>query len=268
MKKELIIMKLGGSLVTHKNRWTPTVNEDNLKRFAREIGEAYHKRKNEISLVLLHGAGSYGHVLATLYKSIENEKSERKLMGLAELQRLQNELNALFCSFMQNYNIPAFPVQASASAVLENEKLLHMDVRAIKCMLSLGLVPVLYGVPAYDKAKGGGVLSGDEIIKYLAKNLGAKRIIHVTDVDGVYDRDPKKFGDAKLIKEITRENFAEIEKNLSGSSHFDVSGGMWRKVRELMEIEGITGEIINGNKPGYVFRALMGEPGLGTVIKP
>ncbi len=267
VKKELIILKLGGSLITYKNRWMPAINEDNLKRFAKEISEAYEKRKNELNLILLHGAGSYGHVLATLYKALKDDAHERKLLGFAEIQRLQNELNAIVCSCLQNYNLPAFPVQASASAVMENETLLHMDVQAIKGLLSTGVIPVLYGVPAYDKALGGGILSGDKIMKYLAKELKPSRVIHVTDVDGVFDKDPKLFADAKLIRKITRDNFEKIEKALSGSVHFDVTGGMWRKVKEIFEVEGIKAEIINGLKKGFVKRALLGEEGLGTVIE-
>jgi isopentenyl phosphate kinase len=209
--KEFIIMKIGGSLITYKNRWMPTINEDNLKRFSKEIGEALEERKGELSLILLHGAGSYGHVLATLYKALKDTEYDRKLLGFAEIQRLQNELNAIVCSHLQNYNIPAIPVQPSSTAVMKNGKLIHMDLSAIKGMLKIGLVPVLYGVPAYDEGIGGSILSGDEIIKYLAEKLKPDRVIHVTDVDGVYDKDPKTFEDAKLIKEITKENFAEVE---------------------------------------------------------
>lgn len=267
MKKELVIMKLGGSLVTYKNRWMPTINEDNLKRFAKEIAEAYHMKKEKLNLILLHGAGSYGHVLATLYNALKENEYERKLLGFAEIQRLQNEFNSIVCAYLQNHNLPAFPVQASASAILENEKLVHLDIEAIKGLLSMEAIPVLYGVPAYDKIKGGGILSGDEIIRYLAEKLKPKRIIHVTDVDGIFDKDPKKHKNAKLIKKITRKNIKKIEKSLSGSTHFDVSGGMWRKVKELFELKNIEAEIINGLKEGYVKKALLGKKGLGTLIK-
>lgn len=267
MKKELVIMKLGGSLVTYKNRWMPTINEDNLKRFAKEIAEAYHLKKEKLKLILLHGAGSYGHVLATLYKVLNNDEHERRLLGFAEIQRLQNEFNSIVCAYLQNYNLPAFPVQASASAVLENEKLIHLDIEAIKGLLSVGTIPVLYGVPAFDKVLGGGILSGDEIIRYLAKELKPQRIIHVTDVDGIFDKDPKVYKNAKLIKKITRKNFKKIEKSLSGSKHFDVTGGMWKKVKELFELKNIKAEIINGLREGYIKRALLGEKGLGTIIE-
>ncbi len=268
-KDELIIMKIGGSLITHKNRWLPTLHEDNLKRISKEIHEAFEERKScgsGLKIVLIHGAGSYGHVLATLYKALRDDEYQRKLVGFAEIQRLQNELNALVCANLQNYNLPATPVQASATAILENERLVKMDVSAIRGMLDIGLIPVLYGVPAYDKKLGGGILSGDEIMKYLAIKLGAQRMIHVTDVDGVYDKDPKKHKNARLIKEITPENFSELVDSLSGSTHLDVTGGMFRKVRELMEVKGIEAEIINGMKKGNIKRALMGERGLGTTI--
>ncbi len=259
-------MKIGGSLITYKNRWVPSINEENLKRIGKEIGNALKKRKEELLLILIHGAGSYGHTLATLYNFLK-DKDKKKILGFAEIQRLQNELNTIVCSFLQNYDIPATPLQPSSSAVMNSGKLISLDVSTIKGMLEIGLVPVLYGVPAYDKKLGTSILSGDEIIKYLAKKLRPDRLIHVTDVDGVYDKDPKIYSNAKLIKEINRKNFSQFKEILSTSVHFDVTGGMMKKVKELIELEGITAEIINGLKNGYVERVLLGEIGLGTLIR-
>jgi isopentenyl phosphate kinase len=42
---------------------------------------------------------------------------------------------------------------------------------------------------------------------------------------------------------------------------------MLKKVKELIEVSGIYAEIINGLKEGYIKRALLGERGLGTVIR-
>jgi len=47
----------------------------------------------------------------------------------------------------------------------------------------------------------------------LAKNFSVKKIINISNIDYVYDKDPKKFKDAKLIKEISWKNFRKIVGN-------------------------------------------------------
>ena len=40
------------------------------------------------------------------------------------------------------------------------------------------------------------VLSGDQIVKYLAENLKPEKVVLGSDVDGIYNKDPKKYPDA------------------------------------------------------------------------
>lgn len=44
----------------------------------------------------------------------------------------------------------------------------------------------------------------------LAKNFGVKKILNLTNVDYAYDKDPNKFKNAKLIKEISWKEFSKI----------------------------------------------------------
>ncbi|MBS7631517.1 amino acid kinase, partial [Candidatus Bathyarchaeota archaeon] len=61
----LIILKLGGSVVTEKDK-PVTPNKENIKRLSREIAEA-----GEGELILIHGGGSYGHPVADEYNLSE-----------------------------------------------------------------------------------------------------------------------------------------------------------------------------------------------------
>ncbi|MCK4550353.1 MAG: isopentenyl phosphate kinase family protein [Candidatus Aenigmarchaeota archaeon] len=262
--KNITILKIGGSLITEKDKDVPTINYPNLKRFAKEVAESYQKEKSP--LVFVHGVGSFGHVIVHKTGIHKGLTKESHLIDFAETQRLQNELNvAVVQEFIKN-NIPAMPVQASASAVMEKGTIKSMDVKAISGMLDIGLMPTLFGVPAYDSKQGCSILSGDDICVYLAKMLNATRLIHATDVDGVFDSNPKENPNAKIISHITRQNFEEVLKKTTGSSNTDVTGGMKNKIKGLLELVGTTTEIINGNKKGYIKRALLGEVGLGTRI--
>ncbi|NYZ79631.1 amino acid kinase, partial [Candidatus Micrarchaeota archaeon] len=163
---DVVILKLGGSVITDKKSETPKVNFENLTRLAGEVA-SYKK-----PLILIHGAGSYGHQIVKrtgIHKGITNAE---QVIAFAETQRLQNELNSIVCAELIKRGVPAIPVQASASAVMKGGRLISMDVNAISGFLDVGLVPVLYGVPAYDETQKCSILSGDQIAPFLAEKLG------------------------------------------------------------------------------------------------
>jgi len=251
----LTILKIGGSIITRKNSDKPEVNFAELDRVCSEVKEGLSG-----PLVLIHGAGSYGHLIVKqtgIHKGISDDSQK---IAFAETQRLQNELNSIVCNVLIKVGVPAIPVQASSSALMNEGRLASMNVEIIKGLLDLGMVPVLYGVPAYDSVKGCSILSGDQLITYLAKELSADKIVHACNVDGVYDKDPKH-PDAKLIEELSSIDGL----NVAGSNHVDVTGGMAGKVKELFE-SGVEAEIINGLKHGLITKALKGVKGLGTRV--
>lgn len=262
--KEVQILKIGGSVITDKKSRIPKINQRNLNRIAKEISEGMKSK-----LILIHGAGSYGHQIVKKTRIHKGIKTKSQRIAFAETQRLQNELNSLVTKALINKGIPAIPCQASSHALMDSGRLVRMDTKTIKGFLDVGLVPVLYGVPAYDKKQRCSILSGDQIAPYLALKLGIKKIIHGTNVDGIFNSDPNFNKNAELIPEITSRDFKKLRKWLGGSRDVDVTGGMFGKVTELMGLanKGVESQIINASKPGLVKKALLGEKVLGTVIK-
>ena len=261
--KDLTILKIGGSAITDRKSNTPKVNYKNLKRIAKEISS--YKGK----LILIHGAGSYGHQIVKktgIHKGIKNKK---QVLAFAETQKLQNELNAIVCSALIKEGVPAIPVQASASSIMNKGKMKKMDYEVVENFLKVGLVPVLYGVPAYDENQKCSILSGDEIAPYLALKLNAKKVIHGTNVDGVFTADPNKDKNAKLIPLITKDNLNEVKKAIGGSTSVDVTGGMMKKINELMKLQkrGISTVIVNAEKKGVVEKALLGRKVRSTIVR-
>lgn len=261
--KNLIIFKIGGSVITDKFSKKPEVNFKNLKRIAREIASAYNPQK--MSLILIHGAGSYGHLIVKRTGIDKGIKNQRQLKDFAETQRLQNELNSIITKYLIRENLPAIPCQASANAVMKSGRLIKMDVSAIKGLLKIRMIPVLFGVPAYDENQKCSILSGDQIASFLAKKLKAKKIIHGTNVEGIFTDDPNLNPEAKLIPEINSKNINRVLKLLRGSRTTDVTGGMLGKISELLKNK-IEAQVINAQIPGNISRALKGKR-LGTIIK-
>ncbi len=264
--KDLIVLKVGGSVITDKKSEKPKPNLANIRRIAKEISESYSSGK--FGLVLIHGAGSYGHQIVKrtgIDKGITNEEQK---IAFAETQRLQNDLNSIVTKELIKNDIPAIPCQPSAHAIMRSGRLVKFDLEATRGFLNSGLVPVLYGVPAFDTEQRCSILSGDQIAPYVATELHARKIIHGTNVDGIFTSDPNKDKNARLIPVIKEENFSQVTDWLSGSSTVDVTGGMLGKVSELLEVAraGVESQIVNALKAGNVKKALLGER-IGTTIE-
>lgn len=256
-----LVVKLGGSVITDKGKEF-SVNQDALNRLARELTSV------EEPLVVVHGGGSFGHPLASEYEIDSGFKDGSQLMGFALTHRAMEELNMAVVSALQDVGIPAVSVQPSACVIVESGEISSMEVSPVRKLLELGLVPVLYGDAVPDMEKGMSILSGDQLVVFLAREFGAERVILGVDTDGVYTGDPKKDEEAELLPKITPENWREIKDSLSTGAAPDVTGGMRRKVEELLKLPeiGVEAQIINATKPKTLKKAIKGDKSLGTRI--
>ena len=97
----------------------------------------------------------------------------------------------------------------------------------------------------------------------LAKNMGIKTIVNLTNIDYVYEKDPKKFPNAKPLEEITWKDFRKIvpEKWSPGlSAPFDPRAS---KMAEILKIKVI---MINGKYLERFENFLHSKPFRGTII--
>jgi molybdenum storage protein len=95
----------------------------------------------------------------------------------------------------------------------------------------------------------------------LAEVLGMKQAIFVKDEDGLYDKDPKRHADAKLIAPGGRITLAELMKQLPDENILDHE--LYRSFATAKSCKRVV--IVNGLKRGQLAAALRGED-VGTVI--
>ena len=250
----LIILKIGGSVITEKSSLS-RAKEAEIDRISNEI--ASFKKDSDSQLILVHGAGSFGHPQAMKYRLIEGFDAQGAYLTHASVK----VLNSKVVETLNNAGAHALPVHPLSSCLLENGKIIDFQLGQIKVMLEKGIIPVLHGDVVMDRIKGTSVLSGDKIIPYLAVGLNASHIGAGSDVDGVLDNKDE------VIKKITQYSFVDMKKNIKGSSSPDVTGGMLGKVSELLELAsfGISSRIFNASRKGMVSRFLYGED-VGTLI--
>ena len=248
-----MILKIGGSVITDKDS-VSAAKKDEIDRISLEI--ASFKKEVKMPLILVHGAGSFGHPQA-----IEHMSKGFNANGAYLTHTSVKALNSMVVDSLNKAGLNALPVHPLSSCLLENRKIVEFQTAQIKLMLERDIVPVLHGDVVMDRVLGAAVLSGDRIVPYLAAVTAASGIGAGSNVDGVLDEK------GEVIKKITPRSFIDMKKDIMGAKAPDVTGGMFGKVSELVELskKGISSRVFNAAKKNMVSKFLYGED-VGTLI--
>lgn len=251
MVKMLKVLKIGGSILTDKNR-SAAARPEEIKRVAEEIAAS-----TPSDLILVHGAGSFGHVPAREYGLPQIFSPE----GLRVTHQSVVRLNDMVVEALSLAGVNPMPIHPFSCTLLRDGRIDVLAVEPLKEMIKDGLLPVLHGDVAMDISKKAGIVSGDQLVPYLARALEAKIVAIGSNVDGVIFQ-------GRPLERITREDLPTIDSSLGESSGIDVTGGMRGKLLELLELtdEGIESVIFNAAVPGMISRALKGEA-IGTAVR-
>lgn len=247
---EPVLLKLGGSVLTRKGG-DGEIRYDTLEDVGKEIGS-----RRDIPLLIVHGAGSCGHPEAHRYGLMQGLNAGNR-EGIMVTHRAVSRLNTALVDALQEHGTGAVGISPLASCYAESGRIRSMEWRNLREMVNRSLVPVLHGDVVMDGERGVTIVSGDQLVVYLAEVLGFSRVGLATDVPGVLDND-------RVIAEITPETVGRLR--FGSSSHTDVTGGMEGKVQELVRLarEGICSEIFHVSRLGAF---LDGQPHGGTVVR-
>ncbi|MFX0013513.1 MAG: UMP kinase [Promethearchaeota archaeon] len=177
MTKPLITFSLGGSIINPGE-----INKKFLKSFSIMIKELI----NQYKFMIVCGGGK---VAREYIKGLPEEltEGERDYMGIAATW-----LNARLLSYyFKGYSSPILPT--SVKNLME-----HLQ--------------------SYNIGVSGGFLTAiktDEDAAILADLFGSPILVNVTNVDGIYDKDPNQYSDAKKYSNLTYYQFYEIVSPLS-----------------------------------------------------
>jgi molybdenum storage protein len=170
--------------------------------------------------------------------------------GVAQLVGAMEEANAVLLNAL---------LAKKRSMVMQREHFWELPL-----YLENGMLPIVISMPPYHfwepPAEEGPLPThgSDFGLFILAEVLGMKKLVFVKDVDGLYNHDPKKHADAKLIKRTTLGAlFAEMPEDLPIDRQLLDA---WRTARHVERVQ-----IVNGLKKGELTRALAGED-VGTII--
>jgi isopentenyl phosphate kinase len=292
---ELVFVKLGGSVITDKTQ-PETARPEVIARLAGEIAAALAARavpsdtsgqvpsktsgqtpsdtqRHGLRVVLGHGSGSFGHVVARRYGTRQGVYSAADWRGFAEVAAVAARLNRIIADTCLAVGMPVWSLPPSASASCRGGELVSLAAAPVEEALKRGLVPLIHGDVALDELQGGTIISTEQIFAYLARRLHPARLVLVGVVDGVYERDPLRDPTARRIPEISAENWTSVRAALGGSHATDVTGGMLAKVEGMVnlvrQLPGLTVHLVSGERPGALQGVLLDPATVvgGTVIR-
>ncbi|UWG48268.1 Isopentenyl phosphate kinase, enzyme of modifiedmevalonate pathway [Halanaeroarchaeum sp. HSR-CO] len=216
------ILKLGGSVVTKKDN-RETVDDEALSRATSAIADA-----GVDDLVVVHGGGSFGHPNAA-DRDVSSDSGTHDTASIRAIHRAMGRLVRRVTDDLGAAAVPAVPVRPFSAGYRTGEGDVELYTDSVETMLEEGFVPVLHGDVFPTEKRGATIVSGDELVVALAKDLDAERVGLCSTVPGVLDDD----GD--VVPRI--EQYSDVAAVLGGSDSTDVTGGMAAKVRALLDAE-------------------------------
>lgn len=218
-------------------------------------------------LIIIHGTGSFGHPRAKKYRLWDGLTNQRQTIEFTRNHLDDVAINTIVLTIFLKTGLPVFPVQPSSCLLNNNKRVDYFDTTVIATLLKKGFIPVLYGNVVIDKKLKGSICSGDTMLTLLAKKFAGQKIIFASDVDGVFDRDPHKFSNARLIRRIDDQIWQKYAAGIGGSSaKIDIGGGMRGKIEDIKtNLCQTPVYIINGLKRNRLYQALIGQA-VGTLI--
>ena len=227
MRKEVIIFSLGGSLIV-----PDSVDYKYLHKFRAFV----NRLLGRYNIIIVTGGGK------TARRYIEGLKKEKvddyffSLVGI-----MATKLNARLVAGL-------FNVKEQIPDSLQEVRSL-LNKKGIVVCGALGVQPKM---------------TSDGDAAQIAEYLNAKVFVNLTNVDGLYDKDPRKYKNAKLINGVSYKNFLlKINKiEYEAGQHFVLD----QAAAKIISRAKIKTLIINGDKLGNVVKFLDGKKFRGTVI--
>lgn len=255
----MILIKLGGSVITDKTQYR-TFNKERVARLCSEIKESGHK------VLIVHGAGSFGHVLSKRHAIQDGYVSDEQIPVVAEVQYDVRDLSGMVVKELLDAGIPAVSVPPGSCFVMDDGELVSDDTEVIERLMNTGIIPVLFGDVLMDRVKGFGICSGDLFMEVLADLFDIQKVVFVSDVDGLFTADPKINKDAELIETVDMDVLESIK---SESNIDDVTGGIRSKMEAMLRMSTADRDcvLVNGTVEGRLGSLLRGENVISTTAK-
>ena len=257
-----IVVKVGTSTVTYDTGKTNLFRIDKLSRVLSDL-------VNQGKEVILVTSGAIGVGVGKL-KLIEKPKTIREKQAVAAVG--QCELMHIYSKFFSEYGNIVGQILLTRD-VVEDEYRRNNVINTFETLLEKEIVPIVNEndsvcVKELGGENGDNMVFGDNdtLSAIVAKLVKADLLIILSDIDGFYNCDPRKYICSRKIP-VVCEITSEIEKCAGGEGTKRGTGGMITKIAAAKGVisEGIDMVLANGQEPGIIMDILNGQD-VGTLF--
>ena len=247
-----LVVKVGTSTIAYPGGG---LNIRRMESFCRVLSDL----KNSGIDVILVTSGAIGMGLGKMRLSRRPDDMPSK-QALAAVG--QCELMYVYDKLFSKYNHTAAQLLITGS-ILQDDKSLKNFRNTMDRQLEMRALPI---INENDTVETEEITIGDNdtLASIVASIVGADLLVLLSDIDGLYTKDPHKYPDAELIKTV-EEITPEIEALAGGSASSLGTGGMTTKIRaaRICGDAGCDMIIANGNNPEILYGILDGAD-IGT----
>lgn len=221
---EIVIVKVGGSLMLQPKK-------------LRQLSLTLNELSKRHALIIVPGGGEFADVARKMDKTFSLSPQTSHRMAILG---------------MDQYGLLLADLMRDSCAV--------DSLEFAKVVLEKGKLPILMPSKSVfddDLLENSWDVTSDSIAAHIANKLNARKVLLVTDVDGVYAEDPKKNKQAKLLHEITPEQLLKLDKRTSVDKHLP----------KMLLKSRIDCYVVNGFYPERIEAILNGQSTVCTLIR-
>ena len=176
-----VVIKIGGSLLFNEDK---KLDSKKIAEFCKII----QSRTNFEKIVIVCGGGIVSREYINAVRSFKGNEALCDLFGI-EISRINSKL---IIAALQDIAYPQVP----------------KSIEELSTAILLKKIVVMGGLQPGQ--------STTSVAFEVAEFINAEELVVLTDVDGIYDKDPKRFNDAKLLKSLNYTELQEIILNSTG----------------------------------------------------
>lgn len=209
-----VVVKVGSAVLTQDD----SIALNRMKKLVDFLVEL--RKTNEVILVS-SGAVAAGYTALKLDRGVLQNKQALASIGQPILM---NKYSKKFAA----YNILTAQVLVTAANLQRDDEIQRIK-DTVNTLLSNGVIPVINENDA-TSTKELVVGDNDQLSAYITKYTDSDLLIILSDIDAYYNKDPRKYEDAKIVKTVNHIDENELEKEATPHGAF-ATGGILTKLK-------------------------------------
>ena len=251
MGNQKTVIKVGTSTLTYENG---KINYRRVESLCKVLADL----QNSGEEIMLVSSGAIGVGMGKTGITVRPSETKKR-QALAAVG--QCELMFMYDKIFGEYNHAVAQILLTADAVETERKRTNIN-NAIDELLSMNIIPIINenDTVSTDGLDGNNIGDNDMLSAIVSHIINADRLVILTDIDGLYDSNPRTNAGAKKIDVVTKINKSILDM-AAGTGSNRGTGGMITKLQaaDYATKRGIEVHVINGSNPKIIYDIFEGK---------